>query len=109
MQTFPHVLDTIGDEHQGGEFVIIIDEAHSSHSGKNSSAVSQALTDSEDEINDALEARIKQKRLAKTVAGDPEYDVKKTSKKLRIYVESHSKAIRDQAEIMVDHFLEQVI
>jgi type I restriction enzyme R subunit len=48
-------------------------------------------------------------RLAKTVEGDPEYDVKKARKKLRIYVESHSKAIRDKAEIMVDHFLEQVI
>jgi len=48
-------------------------------------------------------------RLAKTVEGDPEYDVKKARKKLRVYVESHSKAIRDKAEIMVDHFLEQVI
>lgn len=48
-------------------------------------------------------------RLAKTVAGDPEYDVKKARKKLRVYVESHSKAIRDKAEIMVDHFHEQVI
>jgi type I restriction enzyme R subunit len=48
-------------------------------------------------------------RLAKTVAGDPEYDVKKARKKLRVYVESHSKAIRDKAEIMVDHFMEQVI
>ena len=48
-------------------------------------------------------------RLAKTVAGDPEYDIKKARKKLRVYVESHSKAIRDKAEIMVDHFLEQVI
>jgi type I restriction enzyme R subunit len=43
------------------------------------------------------------------VEGDPEYDVKKARKKLRVYVESHSKAIRDKAEIMVDHFLEQVI
>jgi type I restriction enzyme, R subunit len=48
-------------------------------------------------------------RLAKTVEGDPEFDVKKARKKLRRYVESHSKAIRDKAEIMVDHFLEQVI
>jgi len=48
-------------------------------------------------------------RLAKTAQGDPEYDVKKARKKLRAYVESHSKAIRDKAEIMVDHFLEQVI
>jgi type I restriction enzyme R subunit len=48
-------------------------------------------------------------RLAKTIPGDPEFDVKKARKKLRLYVESHSKAIRDKAEIMVDHFLEQVI
>jgi type I restriction enzyme R subunit len=175
VQTFPHVLDSIGDEHRGGKFAIIIDEAHSSQSGKTSSAVSQAVADTEDEINDALDERIKQKRLAKnasyfaftatpknktlemfgvpyseagevkhrpfhpytmkqaiqegfildvlksytpvasyyrlakTVEGDPEYDVKKARKKLRLYVESHSKAIRDKAEIMVDHFLEQVI
>ncbi len=175
VQTFPHVLDTIGDEHRGGKFAIIIDEAHSSQSGKTSSAVSEAVADSEDEINDALDERIKMKRLAKnasyfaftatpknktlemfgvkysvggevkhkpfhgytmkqaiqegfildvlkhytpvesyyrlakTVEGDPEYDVKKARKKLRLYVESHSKAIRDKAEIMVDHFQEQVI
>ena len=48
-------------------------------------------------------------RLAKTVEGDPVFDVKKARKKLRLYVEIHSKAIRDKAEIMVDHFLEQVI
>ena len=175
VQTFPHVLDSIGDEHRGGKYAIIIDEAHSSQSGKTSSAVSQVVADSEDEINDALDERIKKKklaknasyfaftatpknktlemfgvpyseggevkhrpfhgytmkqaiqegfildvlksytpvesyyRLAKTVEGDPEYDVKKARKKLRVYVESHSKAIRDKAEIMVDHFLEQVI
>lgn len=175
VQTFPFVLDSIGDEHRGGKFAIIIDEAHSSQSGKTSAAVSQVVADSEDEINDAIEERIKKKklaknasyfaftatpknktlqmfgvpyseggevkhrpfhsytmkqaiqegfildvlknytpvasyyRLAKTVEGDPEYDVKKARKKLRVYVESHSKAIRDKAEIMVDHFLEQVI
>ena len=48
-------------------------------------------------------------RLAKTIAGDPEFDVKKARKKLRRYVESHQKAIGDKAEIMVDHFLEQVV
>lgn len=48
-------------------------------------------------------------RLAKTIEGDPQFDVKKARKKLRGYVESHSKAIREKAEIMVDHFLEQVI
>ena len=48
-------------------------------------------------------------RLAKTVEDDPEYDTKKAKKKLRRYVESHDHAIRQKAEIMVDHFHEQVI
>jgi len=48
-------------------------------------------------------------RLVKTVEGDPEYDIKKARKKLRRYVESHDYAIRLKAEIMVDHFHEQVI
>jgi type I restriction enzyme R subunit len=48
-------------------------------------------------------------RLAKTIEGDPEFDVKKARKKLRRYVEGHNTAIRNKAEIMVDHFLEQVV
>ncbi len=48
-------------------------------------------------------------RLAKTVADDPEFDVKKAQKKLRRFVEGHDHAIRLKAEIMVDHFHEQVI
>jgi len=48
-------------------------------------------------------------RLMKTVPDDPEFDTKKARKKLRKYVESHEHAIRQKAEIMVDHFLEQVL
>ena len=48
-------------------------------------------------------------RLAKTVKDDPEYDVRKAGTKLRRYVEGHEHAIRLKAEIMVDHFHEQVI
>ena len=180
VQTFPFVLDRIGEEHRGKKFAIIIDEAHSSQGGRTAAAMSRALSESdiettEDWINDEIERRIKSRkllpnasyfaftatpknktleifgipyqagdevkhrpfhgytmkqaiqegfildvlkhytpvasyyRLAKTVAGDPEYDVKKARKKLRVFVESHSKAIRDKAEIMVDHFMEQVI
>ena len=184
VQTFPFVLDRIGEAHRGGRFAIIIDEAHSSQGGRATAAMSMALAEggaeqedetTEDKINRIIESRkllpnasyfaftatpksrtleifgvpyeaggeaggkIKHRpfhgytmkqaiqegfildvlkhytpvasyyRLAKTVAGDPEYDVKKARKKLRVYVESHSKAIRDKAEIMVDHFLEQVI
>ena len=48
-------------------------------------------------------------RLVKTVEGDPEFDTKRAQKKLRRYVESHDHAIRLKAEIMVDHFHEQVL
>ena len=48
-------------------------------------------------------------KLAKTVEGDPEFDVRKARKKLRRYVEGHEHAIRLKAEIMVDHFHEQVV
>ncbi len=48
-------------------------------------------------------------RLIKTVEEDPEFDTKRAQKKLRKYVESHDHAIREKAEIMVEHFHEQVI
>ncbi|TQE99652.1 MAG: type I restriction endonuclease subunit R [Spiribacter salinus] len=48
-------------------------------------------------------------RLAKTVEDDPKFDAKRAQKKLRRYVESHQHAIREKAEIMVDHFHEQVL
>ena len=47
-------------------------------------------------------------QLVKTVAGDPVFDTKRAGKKLRRYVEDHEHAIRLKAEIMVDHFHEQV-
>jgi type I restriction enzyme R subunit len=48
-------------------------------------------------------------RLVKTVEVDPEFDTKRAAKKLRRYVESNDHAIRLKAEIMVDHFHEQVL
>jgi len=48
-------------------------------------------------------------KLVKRVEGDPEFDTKRAKKKLRRYVESHDHAIRLKAEIMVDHFHEQVL
>lgn len=48
-------------------------------------------------------------RLSKTVESDPLFDKKKARKKLRKYVESHTHAIREKAEIMVDHFHAQVM
>ena len=48
-------------------------------------------------------------RLTKTVGHDPEFDTNKARKKLRRFVEGHDHAIRLKAEIMVDHFHEQVL
>ena len=48
-------------------------------------------------------------KLVKKTEADPEFDTKKANKKLRLYVESHGHAIRLKAEIMVDHFHEQVL
>jgi type I restriction enzyme R subunit len=48
-------------------------------------------------------------RLVKTVEADPEFDRNRASKKLRRFVEGNDHAIRLKAEIMVDHFHEQVL
>ena len=48
-------------------------------------------------------------KLAKTVEDDPEFDTKKAQKKLRRFVEGSDHAIRLKAEIMVDHFHDQVL
>ena len=48
-------------------------------------------------------------KLVKKTEDDPEFDTRRAQKKLRRYVESHDHAIRLKAEIMVDHFHEQVI
>jgi type I restriction enzyme R subunit len=179
VQKFPFILDSIGSEHKGRKFAIIIDEAHSSQGGNTSAKMNQALAGGaeeddetlEDEVNRIMEGRklltnasyfaftatpknktleifgeaykeggqvkhrafhsytMKQAiqegfildvlqnyttansyyRLVKTVPGDPEFDTKRARKKLRYYVESNDHAIRLKAEIMVDHFHEQVI
>lgn len=46
--------------------------------------------------------------VAKTVEDDPDFDKVKALKKIRYFVESHDKAVRKKAEIMVDHFVVQV-
>ena len=177
IQTFPFVLKVVGDEHRGRNFAIIIDEAHSSQSGKTASSLSQTLADPEDTINDALDKRAQARKmvtnasyfaftatpknktlemfgvlappdaegkikhrpfhpytmkqaiqekfildvlknytpvnsyykLVKKIEGDPEFDTRRAQKKLRKYVESHDHAIRLKAEIMVDHFHDQVL
>ena len=180
VQTFPFVLEKIGDAHRGKHFAIIIDEAHSSQGGRTTAQMHMALGQQggegveetfEDRINRIMESRkmlanasyfaftatpksktleifgrpeaedgkirhvpfhcytMKQAiqegfildvlkhytpvdsyyRLMKAVPEDPEFDTKKARKKLRRYVETHDYAIRTKAEIMVDHFHEQVL
>jgi type I restriction enzyme R subunit len=176
VQKFPFILDEIEKE-KGRRFAIIIDEAHSSQGGKTSAAMSGALADPEDTVNEALEKRMLARKmltnasyfaftatpknktlemfgqplppdaegkvkhrpfhpytmkqaiqegfildvlksytpvesyykLVKKIEGDPEFDTRKAQKKLRKYVESHDTAIHLKAEIMVDHFHEQVM
>ncbi|WP_420595120.1 type I restriction endonuclease subunit R [Deinococcus sp.] len=186
VQKFPFILDEISLE-GGKRFAILIDEAHSSQSGRSASAMNEAMAgqpdttpedeapDPEDLINDALDRRMsahkmlsnasyfaftatpKNKtlemfgqaqavggkvqhlpfhtysmkqaiqegfildvlaaytavesyyRLVKTVEADPQFDVKRAQKKLRAYVEGHDHAVGIKAEIMVDHFHEQVL
>jgi type I restriction enzyme, R subunit len=63
VQKFPFILAEIGAEHRGRSFAIIIDEAHSSQGGKTSAAVSEALVDPEDTINDALQERMEARKM----------------------------------------------
>jgi type I restriction enzyme, R subunit len=179
VQKFPFVLDDIGNTHRTNKFAIIIDEAHSSQSGRTSAKMNIALSGTEneedesyeDEINKIIESRkmlpnasyfaftatpknktleifgirytdgnqpkfrpfhsytMKQAiqegfildvlrnytpvnsyyRLVQKTNEDPEFDARKAQKKLRKYVESNSHAIREKAEIMVDHFHDQVL
>ena len=48
-------------------------------------------------------------QLVKKVEEDPEFDSKRALTKLKRFVESNDTAIRQKAEIMVDHFHDQVI
>jgi type I restriction enzyme R subunit len=47
-------------------------------------------------------------RLVKTVEEDPEFDIKRAQQKLRRYVESHDKPMREKAGLMWDHFVREV-
>lgn len=176
---FPIILESIGSEHKGRSFAIIIDEAHSSQSGNMSAKMNIVLSgeitgeedDFEDKINRLMEGHkmlknasyfaftatpknktlemfgtpyrdgdvvkhhpfhvytMKQAiqegfildvlkyytpvdsyyKLAKTIEDDPLFDKKKAQKKLRQFVESNEFAISQKAEIMVNHFHDQVI
>lgn len=64
-EKFPYVVPEIGAEHKDNRFTIIIDEAHSGQSGRNSAQMNLALSglasddemDNEDKINAMMEGR----------------------------------------------------
>lgn len=179
IEKFPYVVPDIGASHKQNRFAVIIDEAHSGQSGRNSAQMNLALSglasedemDNEDKINAMMEGRklltnasyfaftatpknktletfgvsyqdgddvkhrpfhvytMKQAiqegfildvlkyytpiasyyKLMKTVQDDPMFDKKRAKKKLRSFVESDSYTIAQKAEMMVEHFHEQVI
>ena len=67
VQKFPFIIDAITNEHRGRNFAIIIDEAHSSQSGRTAAAMNVSLGDAvddeddentfEDQINNIIESR----------------------------------------------------
>ena len=63
VQKFPFILSEIEKDAKGKTFAIIIDEAHSSQGGKTSAAMSAALADPEDTVNDALEKRMQARKM----------------------------------------------
>ena len=179
IEKFPYVVPDIGASHKQNRFAVIIDEAHSGQSGRNSAQMNLALSglasedemDNEDKINAMMEGRklltnasyfaftatpknktletfgvpyqdgddvkhrpfhvytMKQAiqegfildvlkyytpiasyyKLMKTVQDAPMFDKKRAQKKLRSFVESDSYTIAQKAEMMVEHFHEQVI
>lgn len=48
-------------------------------------------------------------KLQRKIEDDPQFDTKRAKKKLKKYVEWHSHAIRQKAEITIDHFMDEVI
>ena len=47
--------------------------------------------------------------IEKSIAENPEFDTKKAQKKLRNYVESSQQTINTKAEIMLEHFVPQIV
>lgn len=179
IEKFPFILSDLGAEHKSDRFAIIIDEAHSGQSGRNSAKMNLALSglasddemDNEDIVNAMCEGRkllknasyfaftatpknktletfgtpyqegdkIKHRpfhaytmkqaiqegfildvlkfytpidsyyRLKKICEDDPKFDKKKAQKKLRAFVEEQSFTVDQKAEMIVNHFHDQVI
>ena len=75
VQKFPFILDEIEGAGEGRTFAILIDEAHSSQSGRSAAAMNEAMAgtgdmdsgdtdqDDEDLVNDVLERRMKARKM----------------------------------------------
>lgn len=68
VQKFPYILDDIGKEHRDRTFAIVIDEAHSSQSGKAAAAVSMALSakgaaEEDETVEDMINRIIESKKM----------------------------------------------
>ncbi|HLO85893.1 MAG TPA: DEAD/DEAH box helicase family protein, partial [Nostocaceae cyanobacterium] len=48
-------------------------------------------------------------KIQKIIDDNPKFDTKRAKKKIKQYVEGHPQVIRQKAEIMIDHFLAEVI
>lgn len=72
IEKFPHALPKIGAEHKDRRFAIIIDEAHSGQSGRNSAQMNLALSGlaSDDDIDyeDAINAMMEGRKLLKNAS-----------------------------------------
>ena len=165
VQKFPYLIGKIGSDLKGKNFAIIIDEAHSSQSGRAAASLNMAVSGKmsdeeisiEDQLNIIIEARkmpenasffaftatpkaktlqmfgevfdlysMKQAieegfildvlknytnfenyyKIYKTVKDNPEFDRKKSQRKIRTYVEGQEFPIRFKAEVMVNHFID---
>lgn len=68
VQKFPYIVGSLGTEHRGRKFAVIIDEAHSSQTGKAAAALSGSLSaegaqGEEESAEDMLLRMVEQKKL----------------------------------------------
>jgi len=68
VQKFPYIVNSLGADHRGRQFAVIIDEAHSSQTGKAAAALSGSLSTAgvqgeEESIEDTLARMAEQKQL----------------------------------------------
>lgn len=73
VQKFPYILDEIGNEHRTRRFAILIDEAHSSQSGRTAAAVNVALSTVEEGDDETAEDVINRYMEARKMLGNASY------------------------------------